>query len=409
MLSPLCESQTRRHDHEERSPVGSLRAKDSIPHPLAVLGHELRVPLAAILGGVSSLEQIAGLPEEARPVCALVRRNVATAQRLIEDILFDARASRGRLRLQRQNVDVHALLREIPVMLKDQIRGRHLELRFDLSAAQATVRADPVRLGQVFWNLFQNAIKFTPPGGWIDVRSWNRGGRIVVEVRDSGVGLRSGEISRLWRPFVQGAREAGKGEGLGLGLYLCRTLVERHGGRIAAASDGEGQGSRFTVELPGARRGGHRARPSAVEKTRKAGATARTRSARILLVDDHADTVEALSMLLRQRGYQVHTADTIAAALDMVDQEGGLDVVISDLALPDGSGLDLMRRLRRMDPRKSPPSGIAVSGFGSPRDVLAARRAGFKKHLTKPVAAAALVGAIEELTGARAPGRLSKR
>jgi CheY-like chemotaxis protein len=243
-------------------------------------------------------------------------------------------------------------------------------------------------LRQILWNLLKNAVKFTPEEGKIDVRTYNlemddhgRGG-IGIQVRDTGIGIEPHLIPRMFDAFEQGeqkiVRQFG---GLGLGLAISKMLVELHGGRMSAYSEGRNTGASFNVELPGA----HSAQnPPAASPQRDASRPgnppAGTRKLRILLVEDHEDTSRIMCRLLRGFNHEVQAADSISSALE-VASNNQFDLVISDLGLPDGTGTDLMRELRA----KYGLTGIALSGYGMESDIDSSRAAGFAEHLVKPV------------------------
>jgi len=250
----------------------------------------------------------------------------------------------------------------------------------------------------VFWNLLSNAVKITPEGGTITVRSWTDDSSwLAVEVSDTGIGIEPELLPRIFDAFEQGESRAAQrfGAGLGLGLAISRALAEFHGGTLEVHSEGPGRGATFRVQLPltpipaGAAAVSEPSRPASQE----------ARALRILLVEDHADTAEAIAELLRLLGHEVAVAFTVAeglsAAADIQNQEsGGLDLVVSDLGLPDGSGLDLMRELTRRHGLK----GIALSGYGMEEDLRRSREAGFERHLTKPVNFQALQAVLREVT-----------
>jgi two-component system CheB/CheR fusion protein len=308
------------------------------------------------------------------------------------------------------------------------------------------VHADPARLQQVFWNLLSNAIKFTAPGGRIEMRCQTRDAgelkqmsgqahdgcrmaadeatsAVVVEVSDSGVGIEPEMLGRVFDAFEQGGRGVTRQfGGLGLGLAISRKLVELHGGRITAHSEGVGKGAMFRVVLPAiaapastAIMPGARSEGPAVSAMRVAGEStagggsggteaagdagrAPTGKPRILLVEDHIDTVRVMSQLLRRRGYEVQTACTVEAALRLAEQEP-FDVLVSDLGLPDGNGLQLLNQVRARFPAVK---AIAISGYGMEEDIKRSREAGFMDHLTKPVDVGRLREAIARVAGAGA-------
>jgi PAS domain S-box-containing protein len=347
------------------------RAKD---HFLAILSHELRTPLMPVLAAVQRLESEPDMRPDLRERVAMIRRNVTLETRLIDDLLDHTRIGRGKLELRPARVDVHETIRQTLAICEEETRDRHLLLTLDLQARRPWVRADPARLQQVFWNLLKNAIKFTPQGGTIAVRTSDEGGDLAVEVRDTGIGIAPEDLSRIFDSFEQGSRDqARRFGGLGLGLAISKGLVELHGGTLVAESGGVGQGAVFTARFPALEMPITAALEAAPAERRPGGQ-------RVLIVDDHHDTLLAMADLLEMMGYAVGTADSVAAALRTV--EGGrFDVVISDIGLPDGSGLDLMRQLHA----RTSVRGIALSGFGMEEDQRRSLEAGFSEHLTKPI------------------------
>ena len=367
--------------------VAENRAKDQF---LAVLSHELRTPLTAVLLGVGSLEQEEDLPQRARELVAILKRNVELEARLIDDLLDLTRITRGKLELRREVVDLHEQINHaVRCCCATDIHEKSLNVTADTAAAEFHIWGDPARVQQVLWNLIKNAVKFTPPGGRIDIRTGNAPeGRVFVEVQDTGIGIRPEALPRIFTAFEQTGRSITRQfGGLGLGLAICRALVELHGGSIAAQSAGAGQGATFRIELPVSA-----PLPQADIET-PAGPTAEERAAnRILLVEDHVDTAALMQRLLRRRGYDVHTAHTAADALRAA-AGGTFQIMISDIGLPDGSGLDLMRQL---DARTN-VRGIALSGYGMEEDVERSRAAGFCEHLTKPINLSDLEAAINRV------------
>jgi PAS domain S-box-containing protein len=357
------------------------RAKDAF---LAALSHELRTPLTPALVAVSALEADPGSPPAHRDELGMIRRNVEMEARLIDDLLDLTKITQGKMPLAFDLVDAHAKIRDAVEICRGDVAAKRLTLRLGLRAERRFVRADPGRLQQVLWNLVKNAVKFTPAGGRIAVTTADGpGGRLTVRVIDTGVGIAPEALPKVFDAFEQGHREFG---GLGLGLAIAKRLVAAHGGTLTASSEGPGRGAVFTVELEGA------APPPGAAPAPPAGrpAEAGRRALRILLVDDHRDTLRALAKLLRTMGHEVRTADGLAAALAEAES-GGLDLLISDLGLPDGDGCELMTRLK-------PLPGIALTGFGMDGDVRRTREAGFGLHLTKPIDALQLEAAIRQLT-----------
>jgi signal transduction histidine kinase len=366
-------------------------AKDQF---LATLSHELRTPLAPVLAVVSALESDPALRERIGGALAVVRRNVELEARLIDDLLDLTRITRGKLDLHLQPAD----LREIVAhglqscSAQEDSESKWIAIETDFAAGDHSIGADTPRLTQVFWNLLKNALKFTPDGGAIRVRSRNEtlAGRegIAVEVSDTGIGIDSDLLPHVFDAFEQGARSITRRfGGLGLGLAISKALVDLHGGRISVASGGAGQGTTFTVWLPLLRHQRHQdTAPEAgqAEGPSPAAEPVAGRPLRILLVEDHPDTADAMAELLGILGHRVTVARDVASGLTAAEQAlagPGLDLVISDIGLPDGSGLDLMRVLSDRYGLR----GIALSGYGTEKDVRESRAAGFSLHLTKPV------------------------
>jgi PAS domain S-box-containing protein len=362
------------------------RTKDQF---LATLSHELRTPLTPVLLIAQALETDPRIPAELRRDLERMRRNVELEARLIDDLLDLTRIARGKIQLQCEVVDLHALLTEAAETTDGP---GHPRLDLDFAAPVGHVWGDVARLRQVFGNLLSNAVKFTPPGRAITVRTRaTEDGRMSVEVRDSGQGIGTDVLPLIFNAFEQGGSQITRRfGGLGLGLAIARNLVELHGGSIAAASDGPGRGAVFTVALPVVDAPAADAEPPAEERREV------DRSLHILLVEDHADTAEAMADLLRVRGYRVTVALSRAAGLAAAaDGSPSIDVVVSDLGLPDGSGLDLMREISA----RYRLSGIAVSGFGTEEDIRQSREAGFAEHLTKPIDLRDLERALQRVVG----------
>ncbi len=371
------------------------RAKDRF---LATLSHELRTPLTPILATVTAMLDDLATPGEFRSVLEMIHRNVALEARLIDDLLDLTRIRGGQLHLKREVTDVRELVHQVGEICREDLRSAGLELVLDLAARRHDVDVDPARLLQVLWNLIKNAIKFsTSGGGTVTIRSRNRdddhlpvaGLWLVIEVADQGVGIEPELIPRVFSMFEQGGPATGpKFGGLGLGLTISRSIVEQHGGHLGASSEGHGRGATLTLELPVAAVPISRSSlpPPTPDKGMK------HRPLKILMVEDNKDTLNYCSLMLIQRGHVVHTASNLAMALREAS-ETNFELLISDIELPDGSGLELMWKLRSKDALK----GIALSGFGSSDDVAQSHRAGFSEHLTKPVEFRHLVEAIQRV------------
>jgi CheY-like chemotaxis protein len=233
----------------------------------------------------------------------------------------------------------------------------------------------------VFWNLLKNAIKFSPAGAQIGLRGFAEEGSLKVEVRDQGIGVEAEDVDRIFLPFEQrlgGPRRASE-SGLGLGLAIAKAIVEMHGGKIALTSDGAGKGATFTVTLPVAQEGETGADPANAAPS--VTPTRGNRPPRLLLVEDHGDTGKTLARLLSRAGYEVEHAETAAKGLE-VFRASKFDLIVSDLGLPDESGLSMLQKIRAEFPQAR---AICMSGFGMEDDIAASRAVGFAEHLTKPV------------------------
>lgn len=371
------------------------RAKDQF---LAVLSHELRTPLTPVLMAVQALEE-SGMPDELASTFAMIRRNVELEARLIDDLLDLTRISRGKLQLNLELVDAHELLSTALDICRGDIRAKSIKVVTRLEATRHGVYADPSRLQQVFWNLINNAAKFTPAGGELTLATSDEDDCFVLRVIDTGVGIEPDVLPRIFDAFEQGEGSVTrKFGGLGLGLAICRALVRMHWGTIQAQSDGKGQGATFTVKLTGHVAGHSGTTVSALEFSEDLPVEGTTpMGRRVLMVDDHDDTRIAIKRLLEKSGYNVTTADSVQGALQTCPPGAdgqAFDILISDIGLPDGSGLDIMRHLRRCG--KS-TRGIALSGFGMEEDIRKSREAGFDHHLTKPVSFDRLKAVLEEI------------
>jgi two-component system CheB/CheR fusion protein len=323
----------------------------------------------------------------------MIRRCVELETRLIDDLLDLTRVTRGKLELSPHTISAHAKLENVIRLLRSEADSKNLRIVADLAATHHHVRGDSARLQQVFWNLLRNAIKFTPEGGRITVRSWNPDdARIALAITDTGIGIDPAVLPHVFDPFVQGERNVTRQfGGLGLGLAIAKSVIDLHGGQLQADSEGKGRGATFRVlldTLPA-----EELHPEDLPAP-AADRPVREHPVRLLLVEDHPETANVMRRLLTRRGYHVHHADRVATALMLADAED-FDVLVSDIGLPDGSGLDLMRHLRATG---HPVAGICLSGFGMPDDVAQSHAAGFAEHLTKPVDMLQLEAAITRLT-----------
>lgn len=350
-------------------------AKDAF---LAALSHELRTPLTPVLLAVGVLENDRNFSGPLRQQFSMMRRNVELEARLIDDLLDLTRIARGKLELQNGDVDLRDVLNLAIDICRPEIEAKQQRFEVKVDAVETKTLGDGVRLQQAIWNLVRNASKFTPPGGFITVQMSNPSpGALALTVKDSGVGFETKSAPKLFEAFEQGGKHITRRfGGLGLGLAITKSIVDAHGGRVWAMSPGQDRGATFTLELPlkpCTGKEGQNGKGSAALAEAESGM-------RILFVEDHRDTRLSMEMLLRRQNHTVSAASTAQEALDLASRET-FDVVLSDLGLPDMSGIDLMRQLRdRFGLR-----GVALTGFGMEEDVARSREAGFTHHITKPL------------------------
>ncbi|HEX8078145.1 MAG TPA: ATP-binding protein [Chthoniobacterales bacterium] len=371
------------------------RAKDRF---LAMLSHELRTPLTPVLMTIAALRREQNLSDELRHDLEVLQRNVELEALLIDDLLDLTRIAHGKLELHSDAVDVHSIIEHALSISAGDLIGKKIQVVRHFDAREHHCWADPARLQQVFWNLVKNSAKFTPEGGRIEICTSNTDAhQLVVEVSDNGIGIEEKIMPRIFDAFEQGGGTiTSKFGGLGLGLAICKRVIDLHAGTIAAQSDGPGRGAKFTVTL------------KAMETSMLEGPVLfleseppLPRHIQILFVEDHEDTARVLGRILRNAGFDVSHAGTVTDALALAAGRR-FDLVVSDLGLPDGSGLELMKALRDSQGMQ----GIALSGFGTEEDVAASAAAGFAAHLTKPVDWERLRAEIDRLTrGKDAPAR----
>lgn len=348
------------------------RAKDDF---LAALSHELRTPLSPVLMMATALASDPTLPTAARAQLDMMRRNIELEARLIDDLLDLTRISHGKLIIAPIMTEIHELLHHTEEIMRSDSSGKQLQIVLKLDAARHHALADPARLQQVFWNLLRNAVKFTPDGGTITISTRNdANGKILISVADSGIGIRDQVLGKIFNAFeqadVSGEHRYG---GLGLGLAISNAIVTAHGGQIKAESEGRGLGAKFIVTLNSVL-----APTTNGENHSPQAAPARSQS--LLIVEDHEASRVVLAQLLTLGGHRVTTASTVQDALAAY-KAAHFDVVISDLGLPDGSGIDLMVQIQNI----RPVHAIALTGYGMESDLQKTKNAGFSAHLVKPV------------------------
>jgi CheY-like chemotaxis protein len=361
------------------------RRKDEF---LAMLAHELRNPLAPLRNGLQVLNLIGSKDEAAQKTREMMGRQVESLVRLVDDLLDVSRVSRGKLQLHKRVVDLKVVVLLAVENCRAIIDDRRHELQLSLPEAPLPVEVDPLRLSQVVVNLLNNAAKFTPRGGRIGltIEPGADASEVVLRVRDNGIGIAPEMLPQIFDLFIQADPTVSRAEGgLGIGLTLVRSLVEMHGGRLHAASDGLGRGCEITVRLPLFKGESEPAAPPEV-----AGETpAPTRPAlRILVVDDNRDAGESLTDLLRLLGHDVRQEwdgpQAVAAAVEFLP-----DLILLDLGMPGMSGFEVAEELRSR-PALQKARLVALTGYGSPEDRSQSQAAGFHHHLVKPVELAVL-------------------
>lgn len=393
----LVEELERKTEELDRSRNQLKHANEAKDRFLAILSHELRTPLTPILAVVSQRYEDPSVPDLLRNDLAMIKRNVELEARLIDDLLDLTRITQGKLEIQSDDVDVEDVLRHV-VDAHHPTQSGSPKIAVSYEAGQTHIRGDATRITQVLWNLFRNAIKFTPNDGKITMRLWNPDERhIYFDITDTGAGIERDKLATIFEAFEQGSRQITRQfGGLGLGLTISKAIVDRHDGRISAYSEGLGKGARFRVELPVAASAtlgpimlpeceGEVAVPSIPRES--------SSRLHILLAEDHVDTREVMEQLLKLRGYKVTSVSGVKAAAQVAKSGQRIDIFISDVGLEDGSGFDALREVTKH--HKVP--AIALSGYGMEEDIRKSREAGFISHLVKPVDFDKLESAIEAL------------
>jgi signal transduction histidine kinase/ActR/RegA family two-component response regulator len=357
------------------------RSKDQF---MAMLGHELRNPLAPITNAV----QIMALKGDEATATErhIIERQLVHVNRLVDDLLDVSRITSGRLMIRREPVRISEVLTQVVDTVGMSLFQRELSVDLDPQLSQAWVLGDETRLAQIFNNLLVNAIKFTPPGGSIRVHAVRHREEVQVAVEDSGVGMTQEDLERVFDLFYQAPQSADRARGgLGLGLPIVRSLVSMHGGSVVASSAGPGKGSCVTVHLPLCPAPRVAEPRPAVQPAHGGG--------HVLVVDDNEDAADTCGALLELSGYTVRTAYTPQAALQALS-EFSPDLAILDIGLPGMSGYELAASMKAAGYRGRM---VALTGYGQAADLAASRQAGFDSHLTKPVTPAALLALVDRL------------
>jgi PAS domain S-box-containing protein len=365
------------------------RAKDEL---VAAISHELRNPLTPVLAAAQMLADDADTPPHARLWARRIQANTELEARLIDDLVDLTRLARGALQLSFESVELDRVVEHALETCRETAVSKGVTLESELTSG-AHVQADAARLQQIFWHLLKNAVHFTAPGGKVKVNTALDDGIVVASVHDTGIGISAEKLASLFRQTPAEAahaqRHAHNGNDSstdqgGFGLAVAQALVKLHGGRIIAMSDGRDKGATFEVRLQVV--AGEQA--AAVRQPGEKKIT-------ILLVDDHKDTCVLMRSMLVRRGFEVLVAEDGRTALELAEKHE-FDLLVSDLGLPDVSGLELIAQLRR----KGPVVAIAMTGFGREEDVARCKEAGFAEHMTKPISMPKLEEAIRRLTAA---------
>jgi PAS domain S-box-containing protein len=376
------------------------RIKDEF---LATLSHELRTPLTAMLGWLSMLRSGRLDDETSKHALDTVERNAKAQAQLIEDLVDVSRIAGGKLQLDVQPVDLTALINAAADIVRPAANARGVLIEISVGSAVGPVAGDPARLQQIIWNLLSNAVKFTSRDGYVYVKLRRVESFAELEVRDTGIGIDPDFLPWVFERFRQAESAVNRSHrGMGLGLAIVRHLTELHGGTVTAHSDGEGQGSTFTIRVPLAEDHAPLITKADAEISQEAIKT--LTGLRVLLVEDEPDARELLSMTLRVSGASVYAVDSAREALRTLSSFKP-DVLLSDIGLPVESGYDLIREVRALPTNLKHIPAVALTAFATEKDRQRALAAGFQVHLAKPVEPQALVDLIEELVNGKAGTR----
>ncbi len=379
------------------------QAKDEF---LATVSHELRTPLTSILGWARLLRESSDEPARVAKGLAVIERNARAQAQLIDDILDVSRIISGKMRMNRRRVDLAQVVQAAVETIRPSARAKQLRLLVELAEPLPALLGDEDRLQQVVWNLLSNAVKFTPAGGEVSVQARAEGAELVIRVKDSGTGIAPDFLPHMFDRFRQDDTSTTKRHaGLGLGLAIVRHLVELHGGRVAAENRGSGPGALFSVSLPlrapGVSSSGASAGRDLLARNIPAhsGAGQRLSGVLVLVVDDQDDARELVAAVLERDGATVTQASSAGAALQVLTHES-VDVLVSDIAMPDEDGYSLMRRLRS---RGLP--ALALTAYARAEDRRKALDAGFHEHAPKPIDPTELVELVALLSRRRSEPR----
>jgi PAS domain S-box-containing protein len=381
----LLESERRAREEAD----AENRMKDQF---LGIVSHELRTPLNTIIGWTQILNTRANEPDLVARGLQIMQRNGLALARIVDDIMDVSRIVSGKLNVVTKKTAADEIVQGALDQARPAARARGIAIRESIERG-CVVLGDALRLEQVVSNLLSNAIKFTSDGGHVDVTLEQREGRVCLDVRDDGCGIDAADLPHVFEHFRQADSSTTRAhEGLGLGLAIARHIVLAHGGTIEARSEGRGRGAAFIVTLPSRRftTPPPPVRPGSVDKSTLPRSV---EGAKVLYVDDEPDAVELVGLMLGELGAVVRTATCVDDAITLASSFAP-DVVVSDIAMPGRDGFDLIRSLRTMGPPLSEVPAIALTAYARPEDGNRALRAGFKRHLAKPVEIQVLAEAI---------------
>jgi PAS domain S-box-containing protein len=413
VLSLVLDVTAREKAEEERAAL-LIRERDARRHAeeadrlkdefLATLSHELRTPLTSILGWASMIRNGEVEGSSATRAIETIERNARSQARLIDDLLDVSRIITGNLRLDLHPLNLAPIVEAAIDALRPTADVKGIQLRTEFVSGDCLVKGDPNRLRQVIWNLLSNAIKFTQRGGVVIINLKCVGPSVRLAVADTGEGISPEFLTYVFDRFRQAEGSISRKQGgLGLGLAVVRHLVELHGGTIRAESEGVGQGSLFTVDLPLAQ---ERRDPAHAEERRREVERRRSRSGavridgvHVLLVEDDEDSRKLLGTILKRYGARVTSTKSAAEALNVFSADLP-DVLISDIGMPDEDGYEFIQKLRALPPEKGGQTpAIALTGYASRKDKERALAAGYQRHIAKPIEQTDMIAAIAALVG----------
>jgi CheY-like chemotaxis protein/nitrogen-specific signal transduction histidine kinase len=374
------------------------RTKDEF---LAVISHELRTPLNAIMGWAKMLNARDFDDRRRRSATETIERNAVAMARLIEDLLDMSRIISGKMRLDVQQVDLVQAIEAAVESIKPAADAKGIEVHLVFDGEPAIVLGDPTRIQQIVWNLLSNAVKFTSKDGRVEIEARTSGASVEIAVSDTGKGIAPEFLGQVFDAFRQEDPSPSRSRGgLGLGLAITRQLVELHGGRITAASPGEGKGATFTVTLPCSQTS-QVAQPGSLRAVQPHDGPfehpPELQGLRVLVVDDEDDARRLVALVLEECGCKVTTAKSAGEALERLDRERP-DVLLSDIAMPGDDGYRLIRDVRaRPRDRGGDIPAAALTAYTRTEDRRRMLNAGYSIHLPKPVEPAELVAVVTTL------------